>query len=301
MGLTGYTCGDLFHQTALTRAALAELDRLAGRAARAFRGLAVVGLPVVVDDQVFNAAAVLHRGRVLGIIPKSYLPNYKEFYDARYFAAAATAHSDTARLAGGGRVPFGIDLLFHAAGEPDVVVGVEICEDLWTPAPPSSFQALAGANLLLNLSASNEVIGKAAYRRELVASQSGRCIAGYVYASCGVHESTTDLVFGGHCLVAENGSIVAVSERFRRDVGLLVTDVDLARLRGDRLRTTTFSQYAFYSGTRRAFRTIEFMLDSPADTPLLRFVDAHPFVPQQAETLRERCDEIFHTQVAGLA
>jgi NAD+ synthase (glutamine-hydrolysing) len=302
MGLTGYTCGDLFHQTTLLRAALAELDRLAGQSARVFRGLAVVGLPVVVDDQVFNCAAVIHRGCVLGIVPKSYLPNYKEFYDARYYAAAATARSDAARLASGESVPFGADLLFHAAGEPDVVVGVEICEDLWTPVPPSSFQALAGANLLLNLSASNEVIGKVAYRRELVGGQSGRCIAGYVYASCGVHESTTDLVFGGHCLIAENGSILAESERFRRDDQLVVTDVDLDRLRGDRLRTTTFAESALYSGTRRAFRRIEFALDPvPADAPLKRFVDAHPFVPQQADTLRERCDEIFHTQVAGLA
>jgi NAD+ synthase (glutamine-hydrolysing) len=302
MGLTGYTCNDLFHQTALLRAALAELDRLAGRSARTFRGLAVVGLPVVVDDQVFNCAAVIHRGRVLGIIPKSYLPNYKEFYDARYFAAAATAHSDTARLAGGERVPFGTDLLFHAAGDPDVVVGVEICEDVWTPCPPSSFQALAGANLLLNLSASNEVIGKAAYRRQLVAGQSARCLAGYVYASCGVHESTTDLVFGGHCLVGENGTILAESERFRRDEQLLVADLDLDRLRGDRFRTTTFAEYALYAGTRRPFRRIEFSLDpTPADAPLARFVDAHPFVPQQADTLRERCEEIFHTQVAGLA
>src|SRR5438477_5932917 len=168
MGLTGYTCGDLFHQTALLRAALAELDRLAGRSAGVFRGLAVVGLPVVVDDQVFNCAAVLHRGKVLGIVPKSYLPNYKEFYDARYYAAAATARSDTARLASGER-PFGTDLLFHATAEPDVIVGVEICEDLWTPVPPSSLLALAGANLLVNLSASNEVIGKVPYRRQLVA------------------------------------------------------------------------------------------------------------------------------------
>jgi NAD+ synthase (glutamine-hydrolysing) len=302
MGLTGYTCGDLFHQAALTRAALAELDRLAGRSARAFRGLAVVGLPVVVDDQVFNCAAVLHRGRVLGIVPKSYLPNYKEFYDARYYAAAATARSTTVTLASGEQVPFGTDLLFAAPGDPEVVVGVEICEDLWTPAPPSSFQALAGANVLLNLSASNEVIGKAAYRRQLVAGQSGRCIAAYAYASCGVHESTTDLVFGGHCLVAENGNILAESERFRRDETLLVCDVDLDRLRGDRLRTTTFAEYALYAGAQRPFRRIPFTLDSaPADTPLLREVEAHPFVPRGEGQLRERCEEIFHTQVAGLA
>ena len=197
-------------------------------------------------------------------------------------------------------MPFGVDLLFHAFAEPDVTVGIEICEDLWTPIPPSSYQALAGANLLLNLSASNEVIGKAPYRRQLVAGQSGRCIAGYVYTSCGVHESTTDIVFGGHCLIAENGAVLAESERFRRDEQLVATDVDLDRLRADRIRTTTFAQS--HSGSQVSFRKVAFSLDSvPADTPLIRFIDAHPFVPQQAETLRERCDEIFHTQVAGLA
>jgi NAD+ synthase (glutamine-hydrolysing) len=298
MGLTGYTCGDLFHQTALLRSALHELDQLAGRAARVFRGLAVVGLPVVVDDQVFNGAAVLHRGRVLGIIPKSYLPNYKEFYDARYYAAAALARSNAARLASGERVPFGTDLLFRAAAEPDVVLGVEICEDLWTPIPPSSDQALAGANLLLNLSASNEVIGKVAYRRQLVAGQSGRCIAGYVYSSCGVHESATDIVFGGHSLIAENGTILAESKRFCRDEQLVVTDVDVDRLRGERMRMTTFLQ----ERPRQGFRTIDFTLDAVApETPLVRFIIAQPFVPQNADTLRERCDEIFQIQVAGLA
>jgi NAD+ synthase (glutamine-hydrolysing) len=259
-------------------------------------------LPVVVDDQVFNCAAVLHRGRVLGVVPKSYLPNYKEFYDARYYAAAATAHSDHATLASGERVPFGTDLLFAAAGDPAVVVGVEICEDLWTPVPPSSLQALAGANLLVNLSASNEVIGKAAYRRQLVGNQSARCLAGYVYASCGVHESTTDLVFGGHCLIAENGTILAESERFRRDETLLVHDLDLERLRNERLRTTTFAEYALYAGVRRPFRRVAFDIDlTPADTSLIRAVDAHPFVPRGEGQLRERCEEIFHTQVAGLA
>jgi NAD+ synthase (glutamine-hydrolysing) len=297
-GLTGYTCGDLFHQTALLRSALAELERLAGRASRVFRGLAVVGLPAVVDDQVFNCAAVLHRGKVLGVVPKSYLPNYKEFYDTRYFAAAALVRSDTVKLTNGDRVAFGTDLLFRAASDPDVIVGVEICEDLWAPIPPSSDQALAGANLLLNLSASNEVIGKVAYRRQLVGGQSGRCIAGYVYSSCGVHESTTDIVFGGHCLIAENGTILAESDRFRRDDQLVVTDVDLDRLRGERMRMTTFLQ----DRPRRNFRTIDFTLDAVApDTPLVRYVDAHPFVPQKAEALRERCDEIFHIQVAGLA
>jgi NAD+ synthase (glutamine-hydrolysing) len=307
VGLTGYTCYDLFHQATLTRIALRELDRLVGRAARAYRGLAVVGLPVIVDDRLFNAAAVFARGQVLGVIPKSYLPNYKEFYDARYYAAAQKAVSDSVALGSGEAVPFGTDLLFTAAGDPPVGVGVEICEDLWVPVPPSSWQALAGANLLLNLSASNEVVGKAPYRRQLVGNQSGRCIAGYVYSSCGVHESTTDLVFGGHCLIAENGTILEESPRFRRDDALTVADIDLGRLRADRIRTTTFSEpgasaTGFPALTMPPIRRIAFSLDpTPPDTALRRKVDAHPFVPTGAGQLDERCDEIFHTQVAGLA
>jgi NAD+ synthase (glutamine-hydrolysing) len=188
-------------------------------------------------------------------------------------------------------------LLFSAPGEPDAIVGVEICEDLWVPVPPSSDQALAGANVLVNLSASNEVIGKVGYRRELVSSQSGRCIAGYVYCSSGVHESTTDLVFGGHCLVAENGSIIAESPRFDREPALLVHEIDLQRLQADRLSTTTFHD----AGPRRQFRCIAFELDAIKDRNLSRTIDAHPFVPRGEHELKERCDEIFHTQVAGLA
>lgn len=306
MGLTGYTCGDLFHQTALLRAATVELVRLAGQASRVFHGLVVVGLPMLLDDQVFNCAAVIHRGGILGVVPKSYLPNYKEFYDVRYFASAATARSDTIRLGDGERVPFGTDLLFRCESDPEVTVGVEICEDLWTPVPPSSFQALAGANLLLNLSASNEVIGKAAYRRQLVTNQSGRCLAGYVYCSSGVHESTTDLVFGGHCIIAENGAVLAESERFQRDARLTIADVDIERLRGDRLRTTTFAEFSLQNPRTRelqqvGYRRCAFSLDPSPESTLKRHVDAHPFVPQHADTLRERCDEIFHSQVAGLA
>src|SRR5262249_53459042 len=156
------------------------------------------------------------RGRVLGVVPKSFLPNYKEFYEARWFSLAAAAHGRYVAL-NGVSVPFGTDQLFDAADVEGLVVGVEICEDLWVPIPPSSYQALRGATVLLNLSASNEVIGKAAYRRQLVLSQSGRCLAAYVYASCGVGESTTDLVFGGHCLIAENGTMLGESRRFQRD------------------------------------------------------------------------------------
>jgi NAD+ synthase (glutamine-hydrolysing) len=299
--VTGYTCADLFQQIALQRGALDALAHVVKESATVFRGLAVVGVPIALDDQLFNCAALVHRGRVLAVVPKSFIPNYKEFYEGRWFAAAATARSDEIGL-GGSRVPFGTNFLFDATDVEGLVVGVEICEDLWVPIPPSSFQALRGATVLLNLSASNEVIGKAAYRRQLVVNQSGRCIAAYVYSSCGVWESTTDVVFGGHCLVAENGTLLAESKRFQRDDTLLVADVDLDRLRIDRIRTNSFGDAGLYVGIERDFTRLPFALDrGEPPARLAREVEAQPFVPRQGERLRERCEEIFQTQVAGLA
>ncbi len=299
MGLTGYTCYDLFHTLPLQRAAEAALLRLLEQ--KAYCGVFVVGLPLAVDGQLFNAAAVVRAGKLLGVVPKTYLPNYKEFYDARYYSPAQNATSNEVTIAGQ-MAPFGTDLLFKCVNIPDFVLGVEICEDLWPPVPPSSLQALAGATVLANLSASNEVIGKSGYRKQLVACQSGRCIAGYVYASAGVGESTTDIVFGGHCLIAENGTILAESARFQRECELLTSDLDLDRLRHDRIQTNTFNDNRRDQLNGRAFRRVSFQLDSAARSPaLLRHVDAHPFVPQDPLTLKERCDEIFHAQVAGLA
>ncbi|HMF15016.1 MAG TPA: NAD(+) synthase, partial [Gemmataceae bacterium] len=299
--LTGYTCADLFQQWTLQKAALTALETVARRGAGVFSGLAVVGLPIALDDLMFNCAALLHRGRVLGIVPKSFIPNYKEFYERRWFTPAATARGRTIQLLGE-TVPFGTDRLFAATDIDGLVVGVEICEDLWVPIPPSSFQAMRGATVLVNLSASNEVIGKAAYRRQLVVNQSGRCIAAYVYTSCGVWESTTDVVFGGHCLVAENGTLLAESQRFGRDDALLVCDVDLEWLRADRLRINSFGDAQLALGVQREFERVPFDLgERAAPARLARHVDAHPFVPSGEEQLRERCEEIFHTQVAGLA
>jgi NAD+ synthase (glutamine-hydrolysing) len=309
LGLTGYTCGDLFHQPVLLDAARTALSRVARATGSTFSGLAVVGVPLRHEDQLFNCAAVLHRGKTLAIVPKSYLPNYKEFYEDRWFSPAGNARTKTIKL-DGIDVPFGTDYLFDASGAPGVTVGVEICEDLWVPIPPSSHQALAGATVLINISASNEVIGKAAYRRQLVGNQSGRCVAGYVYCSCGVDESTTDVVFGGHCLVGENGSILAESRRFAREEQLLATDIDVDRLQVDRLRTGSFSDALRDVNERREFTRIAFggggkmgFLLPTAGTPrpLLRTVDAHPFVPAGQTELRERCEEIFQTQVNGLA
>jgi NAD+ synthase (glutamine-hydrolysing) len=302
LSLTGYTCADLFHQAVLQRGAVEALGELCRAGADAFTGVAVVGLPLVVDDQVFNCAAVLHRGRVLGVVPKSFLPNYKEFYEERWFAPAATARSREVSLCGQA-VPFGTGHLFDATDVVGLTVGVEICEDLWVPIPPSSAQALAGATVLVNLSASNEVIGKAAYRRQLVANQSGRCIAAYVYAASGVHESTTDLVFGGHSLIAENGNLLAEARRFERKSTLLVADVDLDRLRADRMRIKSFGEGRLFGHNGQTFARVRFELGDtrPVRDDLRRPVEAHPFVPQGQDQLRERCEEIFHTQVAGLA
>lgn len=295
MGLTGYTCHDLFHTLTLQRAAEAALQSVAAHTRTSYSGVAVVGLPIAVGGQLFNCAAVLHRGQVLGIIPKSYLPNYKEFYDARYFSPARNAGA----AATSDGIPFGTDLIFECGNLPDFVLGVEICEDLWAPVPPSSRQALAGATVLANLSASNEAIGKAGYRKQLVSGQSARCFAAYVYAAAGVGESTTDIVFGGHSLIYENGVMLAEARRFQMASQVIVADVDLDRLRHDRVQTNSFNDCREFAGR---YRRIAFTLEgSPRSPELLRFVDAHPFVPQDPATLRERCDEIFHTQVAGLA
>ena len=242
----------------------------------------------------------------LGAVPKSFIPNYKEFYEGRWFASAATARSRTVRL-NGEDVPFGTDILFQAADAPELIIGVEICEDLWVPIPPSAFQAIGGASVLVNLSASNEVIGKSAYRRQLVINQSGRCIAGYVYASSGTGESTTDVVFGGHCLIAENGTLLAESPRFEHDDVVLAADLDLDRLRVDRIRTNSFGSAQLFPDAGRQFRRISFSLSTSksgfqkraSEGRLLRTIEAHPFVPSAKEQLRERCEEIFNTQVSG--
>ena len=300
-GLTGYTCHDLFHLQTLQRAAEAALERVVVQGEKVYRGVAVVGLPLAVEGQLFNCAAVVHAGKVLGIVPKTYLPNYKEFYDARYFCPADNANFAVAGCAGQS-VPFGTNLLFDCRTILGFTLGVEICEDLWMPVPPSSLQAVMGATVFANLSASNEVIGKAGYRRQLVGSQSARCIAGYVYASCGDGESTTDIVFGGHCMVAENGVVLAESERFRHGQQLLVADLDLDRLLHDRVQTNTFHDAHRVSDLGMSkYRTLGFDLDfTPREPRLVRAVDAHPFVPSHPATRDDHCRDIFQTQVSAL-
>ena len=300
-GLTGYTCHDLFHLQPLQRAAEQALEKVVTQGANVFRGVAIVGLPLAIEGQLFNCAAVVHAGKVLGLAPKTYLPNYKEFYDARYFTPADNA-SFSAAACCGQSVPFGTNILFDCRNVSGFTLGVEICEDLWQPVPPSSLQAIMGATVFANLSASNEVIGKAAYRKQLVNSQSARCIGGYVYACCGDGESTTDVVFGGHCLISENGTLLAESARFRHGQQLIVADLDLDRLLHDRIQANTF-----HDANRVAdlglgkYRTLSFDLElTPREPKLARAVEAYPFVPSDPATRDERCRDIFQTQVAAL-
>lgn len=305
LAITGYTCADLFQQATLRQGAVHALLQVANATATLFSGVAIVGVPLLVDDQLFNCAAVLHRGDVLGVVPKSFLPNYKEFYERRWFAPAANVRSRE-MLLNGVTVPFGTDQLFHAQNIEGLILGVEICEDVWVPIPPSCHQALGGATVLVNLSASNDLIGKAAYRRELVVNQSARCVAAYIYTSCGVDESTTDLVFGGHCLMAENGTLLAESRRFQREASFLIGDLDLDRLCVDRLRMNSYGDQIGEAGFERDFRRIDFALSKepalgPQQLALVRPIEAHPFVPRGEAQLRERCEEIFHIQVAALA
>ena len=300
LGVTGYTCADLFGQAVLLEAGVRATLRIS-EATWGRKQLVVVGLPVAVGNSLYNCGVVVSDGRILGIVPKQFIPNYKEFYESRWFSSAGGKEPKEIDF-GGQVVPFGTDLLFCAEGTA-LVVGVEICEDLWMPIPPSSVQAIAGANVLLNLSASNETIGKNRYRTDLVVGQSGRCIAAYAYSSAGPSESTTDLVFGGHCLIAENGKLLAASPRvgdggpIRRDSYFITQDVDVEKLQSDRRSTTSFDDCLKYLST---YRTVPFPLAREM-LGLQRRVVGTPFVPAEGAELHARCAEIFGIQCAGLA
>lgn len=299
LAITGYTCGDLFFQRELLQAAKEGLLELVV-ATQAMPMLIVVGLPISTDNQLFNCAAVISRGKLLGIIPKTRIPGYKEFYEPRWFAPARRVINSEMEILGES-VPFGADLLFKDVNNRDFIVGIEICEDLWMPIPPSSHMVLNGATVIGNLSASNEVVGKAEYRKPLVVQQSGRGICAYVYTSCGTHESTTDVVFSGHCMIAENGSLLAESELFRRDSYLTIADVDVERLVREREMTNSFGETI--PDEMQAFRPIYFnndLLDF-TQTKLKRHIDPHPFVPGDDAQRGQRCQVIFNIQVAGLA
>ena len=300
LGLSAYTSDDLLHQDALlggVREALGELVS----ASRELSPVIVVGAPLVAAARLFNCAVVVYRGRVLGVVPKTYLPNYREFYEKRHFTSARDAVTTTIDL-GDGPVPFGNDLLFSAGGITDFVLHVEICEDLWVPIPPSSYAAIAGATILANLSASNATVGKYEYRHSLCGLQSARCIAAYAYAAAGFGESTTDLAWDGHAMIYENGALLGESVRFAAEEQVIVADVDLDRLRQERTRMTSFNDNAGDVRDRLLFlRTVPFEFQVSAETKgLRRRVSRFPYVPENPAARDARCAEVFDIQVQGL-
>ena len=301
LGLTAYTCEDLFHQQALLGQAEDALAQLLGRT-RNLPLAALVGLPVAVHGLLYNCAALVCRGRLVGIVPKTYLPNYREFYEARQFTPGDAAQCAAIRFAGQ-ETSFGNSQLFRLAELPGFVLHVEICEDLWVPAPPSSFAALAGATVIANLSASNIVVGKEGYRHQLVSNQSARCLAAYLYSAAGLGESTTDLAWDGHAVIYENGTLAAESRRFADVPQLTIADVDLGRLLADRMRQNTFGDAAMrHRADVRAFRTTDFSLPIPKGRVTLdRKIDPRPYVPGDPATLDARCEEVYRIQVQGLA
>ena len=302
--ITGYTCGDLFHQHTLWEAAEEGVRSILAQTAGSPL-VTILGAPVPVGNRLFNAGVVMQGGKILGIVPKQYLPNYKEFYEERWFASGMGTEGMKVSYAGF-EAPFGRDLLFRSEEDPRFVFGVEICEDLWSVHPPSSELAREGALILCNLSASNEVIGKNLYRRDLVKTQSARCVAAYLYAGSGVLESTTDLVFGGSTFIAENGVILAEGRRFSRQLELVVAEVDLDRLLAERRMLTPFMDRE-KSSSGFPYRIVSIPAMPPDRSPSLhekkffRRIDPYPFVPGNPAERDERCEEIFAIQTAGLA
>lgn len=289
--LTGYTCGDLFYQPVLQRAALQGLLEVCGQT-KELDLVFAIGLPIEWGGKLYNAAAVCCKGRVLGLTPKTWLPNYGEFYEKRWFAPPPL---ETAlyRLPDGTQAPFGTHLLFYCEQQPAFCLGVEICEDLWSAAPPSVQHAAAGATVILNLSASSELAGKAAYRRELVKGASARLMCGYAYAGAGRGESTTDAVFGGHALICENGAVLAETPPFAEDI--CISEIDVQRLTAERLRNTTFP-----ARVQSGYTAVPFSMGQ-RETTLTRPVAAHPFIPEGEGCRAAVCEEILAIQSHGLA
>jgi NAD+ synthase (glutamine-hydrolysing) len=297
LSITGYTAGDLFHQKILLENSVLALEEI-NTATKNLDALIFVGLPLIIDSMVFNVAAVLNKGEIVGIVPKTSIPGYKEFYEERWFSSARDLTIREVEILGN-KVPVGTDLLFKNTHNPNCIVAAEICEDLWTPLPPSSFYAVAGAKIIVNLSASNELVGKAKYRRELVATQSSRNVCAYVYTSSGVHESTTDVVFGGHAIIAENGSVLSESKRFEREGQIIYADIDLDFLQVDRIKTTSFGE-SIKSSNIHTFRSVPVEIaDSPIDT-FTRTILPNVFIPSDLKARAESAEEIINIQVAGL-
>ena len=300
LGLSAYSNEDLFQQESLLDAVRTGLAHVK-EASRDLAPILLVGAPLRLEGKLFNCAVVIYQGRILGVVPKSYLPNYREFYEKRQFVAARQAlHREVDLL--GETVPFGNDLIFEAVNLPGFALHAEICEDIWVPIPPSTYAALAGATVLANLSASNITVGKTDYRRLLCASQSAKCLAAYLYSAAGFGESTTDMAWDGYAVIYENSERLAESERFRQEEQLIMADIDLDRLVQDRMRTTSFNDAAAdHRQQVAAMRRISFAFDIPREKiPLRRDVPRFPYVPRDPSVLDERCFEIYNIQVHSL-
>ncbi len=288
LGITGYTCQDLFFQDALIVAAKKELILIKEYTAD-IDGVFIVGLPIDINGKIYNVAAVVSRGSILGIVPKTFLPNYNEFYEARHFCSGEKIETEL-ELTKGEYIPVSTDLIFRCEEMPELKLSIELCEDLWVPNPPSIRHALAGANLIANLSASDEIIGKHAYRKDLVSGQSARLVCGYIYASAGEGESTQDVVYSGHNLIAENGHILEESNGFSE--GMIISEIDVKRLEADRRRMNTF-------GNVDSHIIVPFNLEIK-ETKITRKISSMPFVPSDKNDRDARCEEILNIQAMGL-
>ncbi len=302
LGLSAYAIDDLLHQQVLADGTLAALAEIVS-ASRSLAPVLIVGMPLWAEGGLFNAAVVVHRGQVLGAVPKSYLPEYREYYEKRQFRGARDVIGSEVELPGG-PVPFGSDLIFECQDLHGFAIHVEICEDVWAPIPPSSYGAMAGATVLANLSASNITVGKSDYRHRLSASQSARAIAAYMYTAAGLGESTTDLAWDGQAMIYENGDLLAEGERFAEGEEILYADVDLDRLLADRASQSSYGDAIHDHRERlRAFRHIPFELGDEIRTrPLAlgREVPRFPYVPDDPASRSERCEEVYNIQVRGL-
>ncbi|PKN66248.1 MAG: NAD(+) synthase [Deltaproteobacteria bacterium HGW-Deltaproteobacteria-12] len=302
LGLTAYSNEDLFHQDALLQSVHESLFTIK-RASEKINMIMVVGAPLQIDCKLFNCAVVFYRGRILGVAVKSYLPNYREFYEGRQFTQAGAALSSKIELASQKDIPFGADIIFQVANVQNFSFFLEMCEDLWVPVPPSSFAAMAGATIIGNLSASNITIGKSEYRHQLAANQSARCVAAYLYAAAGPGESTTDLAWDGHAMIYENGNLLAESARFSRQQQIIFSDIDLDRLAQDRMRLNSFSQNALtHKDKLSSFRKVEVQVTVPEGRILLnREYPRYPYIPADPSKRDLRCYEAYNIQVQGLA
>lgn len=301
LGLSAYSNEDLFHQEALLQGVIDAIEQVIHDTA-SLNLILVIGAPLRVDCRLFNCGLVIYRGRILGVAVKTYLPNYREFYEGRQFSPAEEALSKTINLCGQMNIPFGADLIFEAPNIPNFRFFIEMCEDVWVPIPPSCFASLAGATLIGNLSASNVTIGKSEYRKSLTANQSARCISAYLYAAAGPGESTTDLAWDGHALIYENGNLLAESERFASTPQIIQADVDLDRLAQDRMRQTSFGGNArTHREALLKFRRVTLDITPFGERLLLeREFSRFPYIPMDTASRDQRCYEAYNIQVQGL-